>query len=630
MIMDFIKLTFIEIKNIFKSKFLLILGILVLLMSIAMPVLSAISGNPTQASGLFSSSRAYYESGYYNSGEEPITVGGVTIEPDNPFYWNIRQFEDEKEHMDISYFEHPEAYDLVMEMGEMEQSYYLKFAAQITTYEDYRYDLAWYGSEALYDKYIYEHNKVDMDTLKEALNWRRGVDDTTFETTYINITEQQKQAKIDEAQAYLDKIYQVVDTNDFAKYIELSIEQQKSYIEDSDKRVDGFEATIADLEGQKAVAEQEYNDMVSQNADSEALAQQTKKIENLQSQINGLQNQINDTQRWTDVTIEVTIPMLEYRLQNNIVPRDGSWQDAAITSKEGAMSQLKSTIIMTEEEFNKEENRYLKDQYGTYSKYKAAIQKQIDEWNTNIHIADQSMATGRPDMTFVPKGARSQTANFLYYSMFVALLGVVIGGWVMASEFQFGTIRLLIIRPKTRFKILMSKFAAGLAICLGVYIAGALLNAILNGFLFGFSDFGNPNYSISGQTAFIGFFLPKFLACMVTILFGYCLAFMFSTVVKNIAVSISVPIVFFIGCYIGISLFNGYSYMPAGMPDWLAYTPLPYVQISSFFTQGSSVKMLINNGVPISLGYGIGLLSGISILCTLLSIWVFKRRDITN
>jgi ABC-2 type transport system permease protein len=322
--------------------------------------------------------------------------------------------------------------------------------------------------------------------------------------------------------------------------------------------------------------------------------------------------------------------MLEYRLENNIIPRDGSWQDAAITSKEGSMSQLKSTTLLTEEEFNTEENRYLKDQYGTYSKYKAAIQKQIDQWNTNIHIADQSMATGKPDMTLVPKGARSQTANFLYYSMFVALVGVVIGGWLVASEFQFGTIRLLIIRPKTRFKILMSKFAAGLAICLGIYIAGSLINAILNGILFGFSDFGNPNYSIGGQTAFIGYYLPKFFACMITILFGYSLAFMFSTVVKNIAVSISVPIVFFIGCYIGLSLFNGYSYMPSGMPDWLAYTPLPYIQISSFFMQNSSVKMLINNGVPISLGYGLGLLSGISVLCTMISVWVFKKKDITN
>ncbi len=627
--MDFVKLTIVEIKGILKSKFILILGILMLLFGIAMPVIGAISGEPTHASSLLSGGFAregmMYGGGYE---EEPITVGGITIEPDNPFYWNIRQYEDEQEYIDSSQFQHPEAYSLVMELGEMERNYYLKFAAQITTHEDYRYQLAWYGSVKLYDKYIYEHNDVDADTLKEALNWRRGYDESTFDTTYINITEQQKQQKIDEAQAFIEKIYQVVDSNDFAQYIDLSIEQQTTQIEDNEKQIDGFEATIADLESQKAEAEKAYNDMVSQNADTDALAQQTKKIENLQAQIDGIQEQINSIQMWTDTLKEVTIPMLEYRLENNIIPGDGSWQDSAIQSKESNMSQLKYTTILTEEKFN--EDQYFKERYRTYSNYKAATQKQIDKFNTGIYVADQSIAAGKPDMAFVPDGARNQTASFLYYSMFVALLGVILGGWLVASEFQFGTIRLLIIRPKTRIKILMSKFTAGLAICLGLYIAGVLLNMIMNGIMFGFSDYANPNFSIAGQTAFIVYFLPKFLACIIPILFGYCVAFMLSTVIKNIAVSISVPIVCFIGCFIAMTLFVNFSYMSSSMPNWIAYTPLPYVQVSSFFVENSSVEMLIGFGVPISLGYGIGLLCGISVICTLISVWVFKKRDITN
>lgn len=626
--MDIIKQTFIEIKNIFKSKFLLILGILILLLSIAMPVISAVSGDPTKAANIFSigASEMYY--GYSDSNEEPITVDGVTVEADNPFYWNIRQFEEEQQYMDTSSFEHPEAFDLMVEMGQMERDYYLRFAAQISTYEDYRTELAWYGSEAMYDKYIYEHSDVDVEAMKEALNWRRGIDESTFETTYINITQQQRQDKIQEAQDYLDRIYQVVDNNDFPQYVEISIERQNDSIEENDKAIDGFETTIADLEGQKADAETEYNDMVAKNADTDLLAQQTSAIQNLQTQIDGIQENIDNTQQYTDIINEVTIPMLEYRLQNNIIPGDGSWQDAAISSKESNESQLKYTTILSEEKYN--EDQYLKERYRTYSNYKVAIQKQIDEFNTGVIIAEQSLDAGKPDMRFVSDGARSQTANFLYYSIFVALLGVVIGGWLMASEFQFGTIRLLVIRPKTRTKILMSKFAAGLIICFGLYIAGALLNAIMNGLLFGFADFAYPNFSIAGQIGFAAYFLPKLFACMMTILFGYCVAFMLSTVVKNIAVSISVPIVCFIGCYIAMTMLVSHSYMSSAMPDWVAYTPLPYVQISSFFVDNSSVDTLINFGAPLSLGYGLGLLAVVSVICTLISVWVFKKRDITN
>ncbi len=643
--MDYIKQTWIEIKNIFTSKFLLILGILVMLMSIAMPVLSAVSGDPSQASSFLSGGYSEGKYDYYDAGtDEAIVVDGVTIEPDNPFYWNIKQFEDEQNYMNSSNFQHPEAYDLVMEMGQMERDYYLRFAKQVTSYKDYRSNLAWQGSQSLYDKYIYEHNDVDLDTLKEALNWRRGVDETTFETTYIKITPEQREAGIQKAEEKLERIFKVVEDNDFAEYIAISIEQDNAQIEDMNKQIDALQTNIADLETQKAAAEQEYNNMVSQNADTDALSQQTAKIENLQMQIKSIQDNIDSYKKNIQTIQDVSIPMLQYRLDNNIVPNDGSWQDTALTSKESSMSQLAYTTIVTEEQFNSQEYQYLKDQYGTYANYTAEIQKQIDELNKNVIIAEQSLESGKPDMSFVPDGARSQTANFLYFSVFVALLAVVIGGWLMASEFQFGTIRLLMIRPKTRTKIYTSKFLSGLVLCLGIYIAGALINLILNGILFGFGDFANPNYSVGGQIGFFGYYLPKFFACMITILFGYCVAFLLSTVVKNIAVAISVPIVLFIGCFIAMSLFSpangGYypmayaSYaepgMGSGMPAWVAYTPLPYVQISSFFVQNSAVNLLINSGAPISLGYGLGLLSGLSVICALIPLWVFKKRDITN
>lgn len=628
--MDFIKLTLIEIKGIFKSKFLLILTILLLLMSVAMPVIGAASGDSAGAVDLFASSygaRMAYVNSYT---EEAIVVDGVTIEPDNPFYWNLRQYEEEKNYNNASNFAHPESYDLWVEMGDMEKAYYLKFATQITAYEDYRYELTWYGSEKLYDIFIYEHNDMDQEVLKEALNWRRGYDESTFETKYITITQTQKQERIADAQAFLDRVYKVIDNNDFVEYISISIDQQGNYIAENQKQIDTAQAAIADLESQKAAAEKEYNEMVGQNADSSLLDAQSAKIEGLQRQIDSSQDTIDNYTQYTETINSIMIPTLNYRLEHHIVPGDGSWQDKAISSKQNSENQLTYTKLLTEEEFNSDQNMYLREQYRTYAAYKTAIQKQIDGLNKSIIIAQQSLDNGKPDMSFVPGGARSQTANFLYFSMFVALLSVVIGGWLIASEFQFGTIRLLIIRPKTRMKILMSKFAAGLAVSLGIYIAGALVNLLLNGALFGFSDLGNPNYTVGGQVGFIGYYLPKFFACMITILFGYCAAFMLSTVVKNIAVSISVPIVCFIGCYIGVSLFAAHSYMSSGMPDWIAYTPVPYVQVSSFFVANSSVDMLMNFGAPLSLGYGLGLLSGLSVLFTLIAAWVFKKKDITN
>jgi ABC-2 type transport system permease protein len=211
----------------------------------------------------------------------------------------------------------------------------------------------------------------------------------------------------------------------------------------------------------------------------------------------------------------------------------------------------------------------------------------------------------------------------------VALFAILVGGWIIASEFQMGTIRLLMIRPKTRMKILMSKFLAALLLCLAMYVAGVVLNIVLNGICFGFADYGFPNFTVAGEVGFFAYYIPKFLACIVTIVFAYCVAFMLSVLVKNIAVAIAVPIVCFVGCVVGMNV------LAYRMMDWIAYTPIPYVQISDFFRPAtnymlSPVQNMMQNGVPISLAYGIIMLLVLAAGCVAVSMLVFKKKDITH
>lgn len=582
-------------KNIFRSKFLLIIGILILVLSIAIPIIGAISMNSSGTSypgGPIMYEKAMYYGGYggyYDNGEEPLTVDGVTIMPDNPFYWNIQDLSQMESYMDTSFFTHPEAMDIALDMGEAELQYYLRVAQVVTTYEDYRTNLVW-DTNMLYEKFIYEKaGTTDRDVLIEALNYRRGVNTETFDDVYINITPQERQAEIEKADDYFNRLYEVIENNNFEEYIAISIEQQQNQIKSNEEQIEIQEKTILEHPDQE-------EDL-------------SRYIEDLKKQIKLIETN--------------NIPMLEYRLEKHIVPGEDIWQNRALASIEDANNQLQYTTILSEEDYNKEP--YLAQQYKTYTRYKAALQTQIDGFNNQILIAQNSLDADKPDMKFEPAGSRNQTYNFLYYSVYVALFAVVLGGWLMASEFQLGTIRLLMIRPKTRTKILMSKFAAALLVCFGIYIAGTILNIIANGICFGFSDYAFPNYTASGEIGFFAYFIPKFFACAVSIVFGYCVAFMLSTVAKHMAVSISVPIVSFVACIIGLSML---AWTEAA--HWIAWTPLPYVQISQFYAEYSAIQTMIRNGAPISLGYGIGLLMGLSMICTFISIWVFRKRDITN
>ena len=87
--MKFIRQIKIEIQNILRSRFLLIIGILLLAASIVMPVISVIARNSREQNpgigGPIMYERAVsvsYGKPYYDSGEEPVIVDGVTIEAD--------------------------------------------------------------------------------------------------------------------------------------------------------------------------------------------------------------------------------------------------------------------------------------------------------------------------------------------------------------------------------------------------------------------------------------------------------------------------------------------------------------------------------------------------------------------
>ncbi|WP_261134038.1 ABC transporter permease [Bacillus sp. Marseille-Q3570] len=78
------------------------------------------------------------------------------------------------------------------------------------------------------------------------------------------------------------------------------------------------------------------------------------------------------------------------------------------------------------------------------------------------------------------------STNFLFLLQFVS---VIIAGSIVANEYDWGTIKFLLIRPAQRSKVLLSKYLTVLLV--GVYLlVGYAIFAFLYGFVFfGISDF---------------------------------------------------------------------------------------------------------------------------------------------
>ena len=100
-------------------------------------------------------------------------------------------------------------------------------------------------------------------------------------------------------------------------------------------------------------------------------------------------------------------------------------------AKQNAQYNLIYNELMSEADF--ESNDYLKREYKTYAAYKKNWQKEQDEQTENLYVAEQSLASEKPDMDFVTDGSRKKKVSFLWYSLVIALFGAVIGGGLMAT-----------------------------------------------------------------------------------------------------------------------------------------------------------------------------------------------------
>jgi|AGTN01.2.fsa_nt_gi hypothetical protein len=219
--MGFLRQTKNEIKNILSSKFILIFAILVVVGSIATPVVNALTPDNQYYSGpiMYAQSyaeKAYYGGGYYGgSGQEPIQVGDAEITYENPFYGNLSNILYEKEYLETytgysdegSMLTTPEAVDLTLELLDTEFDFYGRFALSITTYEDYRYQLTWDGIYTLYDQFIYSRvDTEDHEVLKEAGQYRLYMDSAEFEKKYYDISATDRLAALDAADTKLEQL----------------------------------------------------------------------------------------------------------------------------------------------------------------------------------------------------------------------------------------------------------------------------------------------------------------------------------------------------------------------------------------------------------------------------------------
>lgn len=222
----------------------------------------------------------------------------------------------------------------------------------------------------------------------------------------------------------------------------------------------------------------------------------------------------------------------------------------------------------------------------------------------------------------IPAPASNPWSALLTFSGLVEMVmifAVVVSADMVAGEYTAGTMKLLLIRPYSRTKILLSKFIAVSLFALAMLTILVLCGYGTNALFYGLGDVRTTDLFLNHQGHIVQQNLPaqgiKMYGLSIFPVMGYVtLAFAVSTVLRNSALAV------------GISLFimiAGNSMIEATAKiEWLKYLPFANSDISLYiFHLPARPEM--------TLGFSISVLLAYIAALAIISLTVFRKRDVS-
>ncbi|WP_172251932.1 ABC transporter permease subunit [Saccharibacillus deserti] len=205
--------------------------------------------------------------------------------------------------------------------------------------------------------------------------------------------------------------------------------------------------------------------------------------------------------------------------------------------------------------------------------------------------------------------------TLLQFWFLPTVFAVAVAADTVAGEFSRGTIKLLLIRPWSRIKILLSKYVAVLLFMIALYVMLTVLGMVMSALLFGTP--ADPD-GLSGQLtlSLSEFFWWSLLYRLIDCLIYVTMAFMFSSIFRSNSLSVALTIILlFMGSL--ITLLVDPSKYAIGRYLLFANMDLSQYIVSSTGSYGG-----------MSLGFSLAVLAVYYVVFLALTFWVFKKRDV--
>ncbi|WP_066293044.1 ABC transporter permease [Bacillus sp. FJAT-29937] len=201
---------------------------------------------------------------------------------------------------------------------------------------------------------------------------------------------------------------------------------------------------------------------------------------------------------------------------------------------------------------------------------------------------------------------------------FVGLFTIIIAAGIVASEFNWGTIKLLLIRPIKRGKVLLAKYLTVLIFGLFMLLLLFVYSAGLGAILFGLPEHSTPylNYFNGKVTeqSMLAHLISYYGLKSINMLMLATMAFMISAAFRNSSLAIGLSLfLLFMGGQVTRLISLKY--------EWAKYVLFANTDLLQYFEGSPMVDGM-------SLGFSITMLVLYFTLFQAVAFYVFKKRDV--
>ncbi|MBR0427385.1 MAG: ABC transporter permease [Clostridia bacterium] len=450
-----------------------------------------------------------------------------------------------------------------------------------------------------FESNVQKYNSNDVEFYTDLLN---GLDksDPNYKEEYIAMKSQLETAILLQKYDYDSWQWQVISSNS-DKYIYPMIELEGT--ENYEKAKNEYDSFVEKLNSG------DWRTFVQAELDDVNEQIKTFEKQKLESNNPNIDLQLLD--------INVKKQALEWRLEKDIPYGDSNKNE-----------------ILTRWEDSKKELEMLKEQEKTkpltyeekYSKQNVEETVYLSEYDLKNNLKENMYLNTDGDRWVLASDSDySQINIFFNAQLFITIAIVVIAGTIVSEEFNKGTIKLLLVRPYKRIKILIAKFIACLIILILTYVVMALAQFIFGGIMNGFNDYVGKasiyNFKTSSVEEISTFkymilsglsILPQYLLIMT-------LAFSLSVLFINSPIAIALPL-------LGI--------MGAELINELAYHYEKAKFLRFFVTPNWDLSIYLFGKLPqfepISLPFSIAVCVVYFAIMLVTSLYIFKRKEIKN